>query len=152
DRLKSDFFSNVSHELRTPLTLVQGPLDNLLNAHYGALNEKQKHSVETIHLNSLKLGKLVDELLDFARLESGKMKVRWQREDLCHFLRLMLAQIESAADTKSLKIVTKLPKEKLEVFCDPEKVETIVLNLLSNALKYTPAGGKVTVTLEDYPK
>lgn len=152
DRIKNDFFSNVSHELRTPLTLIQGPIDNLLDGKHGQLGDQQRKSLETIHVNAFKLGKLVDELLDFARMDAGKMKVRWQRKDVAAFFRLLASQIESAAHSKSIQIQVKVPKQKVEIFCDPEKLETIALNLLSNALKYTAAEGRISVTVEDYPK
>ncbi|MBI4375936.1 MAG: response regulator [Elusimicrobia bacterium] len=148
-QIKSDFFANVSHELRTPLTLIQGPLDALANGRQGTLNPEQKTALDLMRMNSIRLRKLIDELLDFSKMEAGKLKLAWKVIDLSSLIKLMTTQIEGAAKLKGLTVACRILAEKAEIYGDPDKLDRVFLNLISNALKYTPAGGRVQLEVID---
>lgn len=142
DRLKSLFFANVSHEFRTPLTLILGPIEDA--AERGTTLDSE--SVQLVARSARRLARLVNTLLDLARIEEAKMVPRLERTDLARFTRELVEQFRSAAEKAGLGFVVEIPTEPLEVSVDREMWEKIVLNLLSNALKYTLAG-KIETTL-----
>lgn len=144
DRIKSRFFANISHEFRTPLTLIMGPLDNLREA---AGDESAKKQVDLASRNSRRLLRLINQLLDLSKFESGKMKLRAVSEDLVQFLRSLTEPFEPVAQTHGLSFTFNSQVDNLAVYFDPEKMEKIFSNLLSNALKFTPSGGAITVSL-----
>ncbi|HEV2453988.1 MAG TPA: ATP-binding protein [Verrucomicrobiae bacterium] len=147
EQLKSQFFANVSHELRTPLTLIIGPTEKLLAA--SEFDETSVRSaLEMIHRNSRMLLKHVNDLLDVSRLEARKMSVTYADTDLAKLVRIIGGHFESLAGEKHLKFTVEAPGT-LPVQLDPEKVQRILLNLLSNAFKFTPDGGRVRCRLKD---
>jgi PAS domain S-box-containing protein len=146
DQLKSDFFANVSHELRTPLALILGPAESIL-ATGDNLTELQRRDLAVIQRNAATLLKHVNDLLDVAKLEAGKMTVDYARVDLARVVRTVAAHFEALAPQRSLAYVITTP-DTLEAEVDPEKFDRILLNLLSNAFKFTPAGGRIRCALE----
>jgi signal transduction histidine kinase/DNA-binding response OmpR family regulator/ligand-binding sensor domain-containing protein len=145
DRLKSRFFSNISHEFRTPLTLILGPADQALEAN-DMKTVRQKLSL--IKDNAKKLFGLVNQLLDFSRLESGVMKLQVSSGDVVRFLRRVVMSFESWAERKKISLQFTSDVESAEGFFDADKLEKIVNNLMSNALKFTPEeGGRVSVNV-----
>jgi signal transduction histidine kinase len=144
DELKSQFFANVSHELRTPLALILGPLQKLLNSAH--LASEQKCSLEVAHRNALILLRQVDDLLDASKLEAGKMALHYAETDLAHLVRLTLSRFETLASDRNIELRMQTPST-LPAQVDPEKVERILTNLLSNAFKFVPDGGKVRCEL-----
>jgi PAS domain S-box-containing protein len=137
DRAKTAFFSNVSHEFRTPLTLMLGPLEDALAD--GTLPADQAARVATAHRNGLRLLRLVNGLLDFSRIEAGRVKARYRPMDLAAFTAELASTFRSACDRAGLALnVTCTLGAPVHV--DPDMWETIVLNLLSNAFKFTLAG------------
>src|ERR1035437_7437999 len=135
-RAKSDFLGNMSHELRTPLNSITGFSEVLYDGTFGPLNDKQKNYVTNILTSGQHLLLLINQILDLAKVESGKMKVALSRlpmKDLLNGISLLLA------DTVGKK---KLHMQ-LEIDADELKVKEIVYNLLSNAVKFTPDGGKI---------
>ncbi len=142
DRLKSRFFSNISHEFRTPLTLILGPADQAIEQ---TDDETVRQKLRLIKNNARKLFMLVNQLLDFSRLESGIMKLQVSREDIVRFLRRVVMAFESWAERKKITLEFKPETESAEGFFDADKVEKIINNLLSNAVKFTPEGGKIEV-------
>lgn len=139
DRAKTLFFSNVSHEFRTPLTLMLGPLEDALAARDG-LGPEQRESLEVAHRNSLRLLKLVNTLLDFSRIEAGRIQACYEPVDLPS-LTLELASIfRSAVERAGLRFVVNCPPIADPTYVDREMWEKIVFNLLSNALKFTFSG------------
>jgi signal transduction histidine kinase len=145
DRAKTTFFSNVSHEFRTPLTLMLGPLENVL-AMDGMTSEVRDQLV-TVHRNSLRLLKLVNSLLDFSRIEAGRIKATYSPVDLAVFTQDLASNFRSVFESAGLVFDVKCPPLPYPVYVDRDMWEKIVLNLLSNAFKFTFEGG-VTVTLE----
>jgi PAS domain S-box-containing protein len=146
DDVKSDFFANVSHELRTPLALILGPSEAIL-ATAGNLTEPQRRDLMVIHRNAATLLKHVNDLLDLAKLEAGKMTISYARFDAARALRTVAAHFDALAPQRSLTYVIATP-DTLEVQADPEKFEHILLNLLSNAFKFTAVGGRIRCALE----
>ncbi len=147
DQLKSDLFANVSHELRTPLALILGPTDELL-AHGANLTEPQRRQLQLVRRSAATLLKHVDDLLDLARLDARKVDLRCEPVDLAALLRVLAEPFQTLAPQRELAYSVATPPT-LPALVDPEKFERIVLNLLSNAFKFTPPGGRVRCTLED---
>ena len=146
DQAKTQFFSTVSHELRTPLTLILGPTEKLLTA--PNLTEEQHHYLELIAQNSHSLLQQVNDLLDIAKLETGKMAVHYQSVDLAHLLRTTTAQFEPIADDRQITFVVEAPTT-LTAQVDPQKIQQVLLNLLSNAFKFTPKSGQIQCVLQE---
>jgi PAS domain S-box-containing protein len=137
DRAKTDFFSNVSHEFRTPLTLMLGPIDEALTAPYGAL---QGESLQTVQRNALRLLKLVNTLLDFSRMEAGRVRARFAPVDLAVLTADLASAFRSAMEGGGLRFDVDCPPLGEPIYVDHDMWEKIVLNLLSNALKFTFEG------------
>ncbi|KMO30097.1 hypothetical protein VP06_22780 [Methylobacterium aquaticum] len=140
DRQKTVFFSNVSHEFRTPLTLMLGPLTEVLDSAPAALDSDTRRLVELAHRNGLRLLKLVNALLDFSRIEAGRAQAAFEPLDLARFTAELASSFRSATDKAGLVLdvdCTSLPEP---AFVDPEMWEKVVLNLVSNAFKFTLAG------------
>jgi len=141
---RTSFFANVSHELRTPLTLILGPLDRM--AQRGALTESDRRDVEVVRRNARMLLRHVNALLDVAKLDAGKMQVRYEEVDLARLVRLCSENFEALAAERRLDLSLALP-HALPAQVDVEKVERVVMNLLSNAARFTPTGGRIHVSL-----
>src|SRR5215510_10753933 len=140
DRAKTVFFSNVSHEFRTPLTLMLGPLEQALSAGDGALHPQQRTELEVVHRNGLRLLKLVNTLLDFARIEAGRIEASYEPTDLAACTADLASVFRSAIERAGLRLVVDCPPLPEAVYVDRDMWEKIVLNLLSNAFKFTFAG------------
>jgi signal transduction histidine kinase/CheY-like chemotaxis protein len=144
DRAKTIFFSNVSHEFRTPLTLMLGPLEDLLGA--DDLLPDQHDQLDMIHRNGLRLLKLVNTLLDFSRIEAGRAQAVYVPTDLAALTSDLASVFHSLIEQAGLQLVVECPPLSEPVYVDREMWEKIVLNLLSNAFKFTFAG-EITVAL-----
>jgi len=140
DRVKTIFFSNVSHEFRTPLTLMLGPTEDALATPQQSLHGK---ALETVHRNELRLLKLVNTLLDFSRLEAGRISANFRPTDLSSYTAELASVFRSAVERAQLSYVVDAPPLPQPVYLDREMWEKIVLNLLSNALKSTFEGAIV---------
>jgi len=140
DRAKTQFFSNVSHEFRTPLTLMLGPIEEELAEHDNPLPQARRERLETAHRNSLRLLKLVNNLLDFSRIEAGRMEASYEPVQLAAYTEELASVFRSAVEKAGLTFVLSFPVLPEPVFVDPEMWEKIVLNLLSNAFKHTFEG------------
>lgn len=148
DAAKTVFFSNISHEFRTPLTLLLGPLEDLLAQPAEALPAGRRQQLELAHRNAARLLKLVNALLDFSRLEAGRMRASYMPTDLAQRTRELAGLFESAADKASLCLNIDCGALSEPAYVDREMWEKIVLNLLSNAFKFT-LEGSITVRLRD---
>nr|MDZ8003141.1 ATP-binding protein [Nostoc sp. DedSLP05] len=149
DRAKTAFFNNVSHEFRTPLTLMLGPLEDFLSKENGSLTTEERRQLQLVHRNSLRLLKLVNTLLDFSRIEASRIQAVYEPTDLAVFTSELASVFRSAIEKAGLRLVVDCPPLPQPVYVDREMWEKIVLNLLSNAFKFTFAG-EITVTLRWY--
>jgi PAS domain S-box-containing protein len=143
DRAKTTFFSNISHEFRTPLTLILGPVDEL-RARTTGVDERARAELELIHRNGLRMAKLVNTLLDFSRIQAGRMQAHYEPADLPALTAELASVFRSAIDRAGLTFTVDCPPLDQPVYLDREMWEKVVLNLLSNALKFT-FDGSITV-------
>ena len=148
DKMKSDFVSNVSHELRTPLTAIKGSVDNMLDGLTGSLNEKQIRYLARIKSNTDRLSRLINDLLDLSRIESGRVEVRPTIVPLAALAEEVAEHLKAVAAEKMIQIEVPSPDRSLTVWADRDKVTQILMNLIGNAVKFTPQEGKVTVAME----
>ena len=144
DEMKSQFFANVSHELRTPLALVLSPVERLAAAEN--LTPDQRRDLDVVLRNARTLLKHVEDLLETARLEAGKATAVYQQEDAAILVRQVAAHFTGLADDRRIAYTVKAPAS-LPAQTDPDKLERVLLNLLSNAFKFTPADGAIRVEL-----
>jgi len=147
DKAKTAFFSNVSHEFRTPLTLMLGPLEEVQKEASDRLSPERQELLITVHRNGLRLLKLVNTLLDFSRIEAGRVQASYQPTDLAHFTREIASAFDSAMKNAGLRFTVECQPIAEPVYVDRDMWEKIVLNLLSNAYKFTFVG-EVALTLK----
>ena len=139
DEAKSRFFANISHEFRTPLTVILGMADSLLQQ----AEPKLRQSAMLIERNSRTLLRLINQILDLSRLEAGQMPLNLIRGDLNRFIRYVGESFHSIARTRKIQLIIHVEEDVHEADFNPDKLQDIVVNLLGNALKFTPAGGQV---------
>ena len=154
-RQKTDFFANVSHELRTPLTLILGPLDAIISGKYGNKLCNDDGKFDMMLYNGTKLMKLINDTLDFTKIDSGKISVKPSNTDIIQLLKFFVSTAKINAEISGLDIVFNNNSQKVELvtYIDRDILEKVVLNLISNSLKFTPVGGQIIVQLdvmEDY--
>ncbi|MEO6749935.1 MAG: PAS domain-containing sensor histidine kinase, partial [Casimicrobiaceae bacterium] len=140
DQLKTQFFANISHEFRTPLTLMLAPLEDALADRDHPLDDAQRDRIEMVHRNGLRLQKLVNALLDFSRVEAGRAQANYQRTDLGSLTRDLASSFRAACEKAGIELVIETQPAMQAAYVDPEMWEQIVLNLLSNAFKFTFEG------------
>jgi PAS domain S-box-containing protein len=148
DQAKTNFFSNVSHEFRTPLTLMLGPLEDTISKSNKSLSEADRDQLTTVYQNTLRLLKLVNTLLDFSRIEAKRAQASYKPTDLSFITSELASSFESAIEKAGLKYEVFCAPLSEPVYVDPEMWEKIVLNLISNALKFT-FEGQITVELKE---
>lgn len=146
DRAKTAFFSNVSHEFRTPLTLMLGPVEELLDKNDDTISSSTRSLLQGVSRNGLRLLRLVNSLLEFSRIEAGHLHASYEPTDLAAYTEDLASSFRSATEQAGLQLLVDCPPLQESVFVDREKWEKIVLNLLSNAFKFT-FEGIITVTL-----
>lgn len=144
DEIKTHFFTNISHEFRTPLTLIQGPAKQIIEL---STDERVSEKAKLIHRSAKKLNRLANQLLDISRIESGKMKLKVYEQDLLPVIRDLAASFHPFAEKKQISLKFASEYQKMLLCFDRDKVDKILNNLLSNALKFTPQGGSVKVSL-----
>jgi len=153
DKVKSRFFANISHEFRTPLTLILGLLSKQ-NTDPDTTTENRKKSI-TMTRNARRLMQLINQLLDLSRLESGEQKIQASKDDIVAFTRILSSQFESMAAGKKIRILFNgrdlnevSRQEAIELYFDAEKLQKVLTNLISNAVKFTPEGGKIGIDVK----
>ncbi len=149
DRMKTEFFSNVSHELRTPLTMILTPVDRLLDR--GSLAPDAAAMLEMVRLNGYRLLDLINRLLDFSKLEAGQMKLQVGPVDVNGLVQKLVTAATPLALQRSVELHVDCDQAIGEFGADSEKVETVIANLISNAMKFTPRGGRIEVETHAAP-
>jgi signal transduction histidine kinase len=145
DELKGRFFANISHELRTPLTLLIAPLETIRTENAFENDPRLNDLLDTMHANGMRLLKLINDLLDLVRLDAGGLQLHRSPIDVTLFIPGMVRSIRSLGEGKGIHLAHYIDPEVSAVLADPDKLEKIFLNLLFNAVKFTPAGGKVEI-------
>ena len=143
DKAKNQFFNNISHEFRTPLTLILGPLADLKES----VSASKQSMVDAIERNGQRLLKLINQLLDLSKLETGHLNLKASYVDIVPYLKVWVQSFQSMADLNTIKLNFKSDHRTCFVYADLEKLEEIIINLLSNAFKYTSQGGIISVHL-----
>ncbi len=149
DRMKSDFVSNVSHELRTPLTAIKGSVDNMLDGITGSLTEKQIKYLERIKSNADRLGRLITDLLDLSRIEAGKIDLKPQRLVADLVVKDVAEVLRGVAAEKLVKLDVISSRDSIPIWADRDKVVQILMNLVGNAIKFTPPRGQIKIAIEE---
>ncbi len=152
DRLKNQFFANISHELRTPLALIRAPIEELIAR--ANLPESVDNTLQVVLRNALRLHRLIDGLLDLARLEAGQLHLRVAAIELPQLIKNIVAAFQPAIESLGLTLDLKLPENPVSevVLGDSEKLEVVLTNLLGNAAKFTERGGHIEVRLRELPE
>jgi len=145
DEVKGRFFANISHELRTPLTLMIAPLETLLNKSRFPMEPKARELLATMQVNGMRLLKLINDLLDLVRLDSGVMKLKREPIHIERFLQGLVSSASQMADDKHIQLRADVAPDVETVCVDRDKLEKVLLNLQFNALKFTPSGGRITL-------
>jgi|GEM_PF-1940258 len=148
DTAKTNFFANISHELRTPLTLILSPVQSALQGDY---KNKIDHTfLQNLHRNAIKLLTLVNNLLDFSKLEAGRMTLNVSFMDISSFIKKFKENLQLAAESKKITLsFNDLLSEPVALYFDAEIMDKVIMNLASNALKFTNEGGSIDITISD---
>jgi len=148
DQLKTQFLSITSHELRTPLTPMIAHLQMLLEGYFGEITEEQKKSLDTILRNAIRLNRLISDILDISRLGSGTMKFIMAKNNLNEVVKNAVETMKSRAWDKNIELTLKEDRIP-EIVFDRDRITQVIVNLISNAIKFTDEGGKIEVELLD---
>jgi signal transduction histidine kinase/ligand-binding sensor domain-containing protein/CheY-like chemotaxis protein/AraC-like DNA-binding protein len=146
DQMKLRFFTNISHEFRTPLTLILGPVEKMLNSSF---REEIQEQLSLVHRNALRLLRLVNEIMDFRKIETGRMKLRVTHNDLSAFVHDIYFSFNELAKRQKITYSFVCRHAEIAGWFDRDKVEKILFNLISNAFKFTPPGGEISVSVDE---
>ncbi|WP_326283432.1 tetratricopeptide repeat protein [Tamlana sp. 2201CG12-4] len=144
-KMKTNFFSNISHEFRTPLTLILGPIKILKS---GVKNAKMSYHLDAMERNASRLLSLINQLLDLSKIESGSSILELTESDIVSVIKGVSMSFQSKVEAKKIELMVTSDVEHLQVYFDREKVETILINLITNSFNFTPNKGKISVSLE----
>ncbi|BBC25935.1 response regulator [Pseudanabaena sp. ABRG5-3] len=144
-RLKDEFLANMSHELRTPLNAILGMAEGLQEHTYGMVNERQIKALQTIERSGLHLLELINEVLDLAKIEAGQIELNCAPVTIKNLVQSSLLFIKQQAAKKNIQLEIQLPLHLPELFVDERRVRQVLINLLNNAVKFTPEGGSITL-------
>ncbi|OVE77491.1 hypothetical protein BVX98_02540, partial [bacterium F11] len=151
DEMKRDFVSSVTHELRSPMTSIRGYMDLLLKGDAGSLSDLQKDYLSVIKNNAVRLGRFIDNLLDVSKIEAHKLKLTPEVQDIHELAHEMSVLFKPQANEKKIKIENKIPKTVAKAFVDKDRIAEVLINLTSNALKFTPENGTITIDAKEAP-
>lgn len=148
DRAKTNFFENISHELRTPLTLILGPIESIISGDFGENLYYKDEIFKSMRISSARLLKLINNLLDFSKIEAGKMPLNKKRVNISEALKFYVDTVRPSAQGRDLAIVFRDNTNGTVAWVDKDLFEKAIFNLVSNAMKFTPAGGKISIELD----
>lgn len=146
-RLKDEFLANMSHELRTPLNAILGMTEGLQEGIMGPINERQLSALNTVERNSTHLLSLINDILDVAKIESGQLTLTYSPIDVQQLCSSSLAFVQQQALRKRIQLQTQIPQSLPALFADEVRMRQVLLNLLTNAVKFTPEGGRVMLSV-----
>lgn len=146
DRLKSEFLATLSHELKTPLVSIKGYLDLMATEKFGPLTEKQEKALRVSLKNTSHLNSLISSILNFARMEAGKLRFDLVNQKLQPLVNDIIDSLRPMADNRNITFVTSLPEDIPVVILDPELIHRVISNLLENAIKFSPAGSQIFIS------
>jgi PAS domain S-box-containing protein len=149
EQIKSDFLSVVSHELRTPLHSIKGFVEIILMGRTGEINELQRDFLTTVKESTTNLQRLIDDLLEFSRMEAGQIKLKPEEIAVREVAAKVIEQLGPLAEEGQLTLENRVPESLPNIEADPMRIEQVLTNLVSNACKFTPAGGSVTIEGQD---
>jgi signal transduction histidine kinase len=152
DQMKSDFLASVTHELKSPLTSLIMYIDLFLTGATGKLNEKAKKFLRIMERNSNRLSRFIDDLLDMARIERGKMEIKKESLGIFPIVSETVELMKPQADEKNIEIAMNIPDNLPLVLIDGDRTRQIITNLLSNSIKFTPEKGKISINIRDDKK
>ncbi len=144
--MKLNFFTNITHELRTPLALITGPIEELLHREH---NPEKTEFLRGVKRNANRLLNLANQLLVFRKVEQGHLSLKVGKVDLIGFLEEIFSSFEHIARRRNITYDFEYIQSPVELWLDPDKIEKVVFNLLSNAFKFTPEGGRITLSIQD---
>lgn len=147
DRMKSEFVSLVSHELRTPLTSIIGFISLILDGKTGAINEKQYESLSRAHRQSKRLAALINDLLDVSRIEAGRIEMKQEQIHVAQIAKQRIEELRPQADEKAITLLLKVQRHLPLMIGDADRIGQVFINLIGNAIKFTPYRGKITVKM-----
>lgn len=145
--IKLKFFTNISHEFRTPLTLILGPLENLLSSD---INDTVKKQLLLMRRNAELMLRLINQLLDVRKSETGNLKLKTTNDDIVNFIKETAILFNSLAEQNTIKFAVKTDFDNYNIWFDHEKLEKVLFNLLSNAFKFTPVNGKISISISKF--
>ncbi len=150
DRIKNEFLANISHELRTPLNIIMGVLHLLtLFQKQECINYKDlERHIKMMRQNCYRLLRLINNLIDKSKMDAGFFKIRLKRCDIIKTVEDITLSVAEYAESKGLSLIFDTDAEEKEIYCDQDQIERIILNLLSNSIKFTHSGGAITVNME----
>ncbi|MFX1501919.1 MAG: PAS domain S-box protein, partial [Promethearchaeota archaeon] len=149
DQMKTDLITRASHELKTPLVLIYGATEFILTQYKDQLDEQMIKLIEIIEKGGVRLKKLIDDLIDVSRIESNKLEIKTRKENICSILQNCIEYMEFLAIERDIQINFDF-SDPYYINVNKERIEQVIMNLLTNAIKNTPPGGKVSVILKDY--
>jgi len=145
DRIKSNFLNTTSHELRTPMSAIKGYIQIILSRRLGQITEEQERGLEVALRNANRLDQLIQDILDVSRLESGTMKFIPEKTNICKMVEEATETLLSCAETKQVHITTEIEPEIPDLIVDEERIKQVIVNLLNNAIKFSPKDSQITV-------
>ena len=144
-RLKDEFLANMSHELRTPLNAILGMTEGLQEAVFGAISDRQRRALETIERSGSHLLELINDILDVAKIEAGQIELECSSVSVTHLCQSSLAFVKQQMFQKRIRLEAKLPAQLPYLLIDERRIRQVLINLLNNAVKFTPEGGQISL-------
>ncbi|HLO12302.1 MAG TPA: ATP-binding protein, partial [Pseudoneobacillus sp.] len=148
DKMRKDFIANVSHELRTPISMLQGYSEAIVDD-IAESQEEKKEMAKVIYDESLRMGRLVNELLDLARMEAGHLQLTFEEVDLSSFINRIIHKFQGLAKDNEIQLTVEIGSGISTVSFDPDRIEQVLTNLIDNAIRHTPKGGLVKLTVSN---
>ncbi len=150
-RLKDDFLANMSHELRTPLNAILGMTEGLKDGVFGTVSDRQMKALQTVESSGIHLLALINDILDVAKIESGKVTLELNSVSIENLCQSSMTFIHQQASAKNIQLIARIPPHLPEMMLDERRLKQVLINLLNNAVKFTPEGGTITLSVSHYP-